>query len=150
MTEPIRIPNIEDYTLEIIHGVLILKPKKKEEFFTEEQLRKTNLTYSSILECEIKNNEDIISNKKQYRQLMIHIWKSIPTNELLKITNFNIKLKNENGKHGYKWCKEINMSFQDKDANGTFNEILNVIKVKNYNIKISIKLKTGKVIQFKI
>ena len=147
MTEPIHIPNIENYTQEIICGVLILTPKNV--FITEEELQKTILTNSSILKCEIKNNEDIIPTITSYRGVLIDIWDSMPTQKILQTTTFNFKLKNEN-KNGYNWCNRINMSFQNKDANGTFKEILNMIKVNNYNIKISIKLETGRVIQFKI
>lgn len=132
MIETIHIPNIENYTQEIINGVLILTPKNI--FVTKEELEKTDLTKSSILECEIKNNEDIISKGNSYREILIDTWKSMPTQKILQTTTFNFKLTNENGEKGYKWCKEI----------------LNMLKVNNYNIKLSIKLETGRVIQFKI
>lgn len=148
MTETIHIPNIENYTQEILNGVLILTPKNI--FVTKEELEKTDLTKSSILECEIKNNEDIISKGSSYREMLIDIWKSMPTQKILQTTTFNFKLTNENGDKGYNWCKEINMSFQNKNNNGTFKEILNMLKVNNYKIKLSIKLETGRVILFKI
>jgi hypothetical protein len=36
-----------------------------------------------------------------------------------------------------------------KDANNTFKELFNMININNYSITISIKLKEGRVIQFK-
>lgn len=147
MTDPIHIPNIENYMMEIIQGVLVLTPKNI--FITEEELQKTVFTNSSILECEIKNIEEIISKKTLYRAVLIDIWKSMPTQRILQTTTFNFKLTNENGNKGYTWCNEINMSLQSKDAKGTFKEILHMLNVNNYNIKISIKLETGRVIQFK-
>lgn len=47
------------------------------------------------------------------------------------------------------WYEEINMYVATKDANNTFKELLNMIKINNYSITISIKLKEGRVIQFK-
>jgi len=43
---------------------------------------------------------------------------------ILQNTTFNIKLTNENGKCGYIWKPEINMSIQGKDAPGTLKEII--------------------------
>ena len=42
MTELIRIPNIENYTQEIINGELILTPKK--QYITENELNITQIT----------------------------------------------------------------------------------------------------------
>jgi hypothetical protein len=39
MAEVIRIPNIANYTQEIINGDLVLTPKK--QYITEEELRRT-------------------------------------------------------------------------------------------------------------
>ena len=38
---------------------------------------------------------------------------------------------------------------QDMDAKYTMKEVLNVIKVNKYKIKICIKLKTGQIINYK-
>lgn len=149
MSEIILIQNIANYIQEITdEGTLKLTPKNV--FITEEELQKTNLGNSKILVCEIKNKEDIVSKNTSYRRILIDIWKSMPTQKILQTTTFNFQLTNEDGEKGYNWCKEINMSFQNKDANGTFKEILNMCKVNNYNIKISIKLETDKLIQYKI
>ncbi len=59
-------------------------------------------------------------------------------------TLFNFKLDNNNGIDGYNWNDEINMSFQSKDANGTLKEIINMLNINNYSIKIKIKLKNEK------
>ena len=70
MTELIRIPNIENYTQEIINGDLILTPKK--QYMTENELNMTQITHSTIEECIIKKEEENIStNKKNYRPLSI-------------------------------------------------------------------------------
>lgn len=149
MTELIRIPNIENYTHEIINGELILTPKK--QYITESEFNMTSFLHSTIEECEIKKEEEIISTTcKNYRSVLVDIWKFMPTQKILQTTTFNFKLTNENGEKGYKWCDDIQMSFQNKDATGTLKEILNMIKVNKLNIKLSIKLETGRIVHFKI
>ena len=149
MTELIRIPNIENYTQEIINGELILTPKK--QYMTENELNITQITNSTIEECLIKKEEETISIKKtSFRSVLVDIWKSMPTQKILQTTQFNFKLTNENGIKGYHWCDAISMSFQDKNARGTLNEILNMVKVNKLTIKLSIKLETGRIVHFKI
>ena len=148
MTELIRIPNIENYTQEIINGELILTLKK--QYMTENELNMTQITHSTIEECLIKKEEETISINTSYRSVLVDIWKSMPTQKILQTTTFNFKLTKENGEKGYKWCDDIHMSFQNKDATGTLKEILNMVKVNKLTIKLSIKLETGRIVHFKI
>ena len=148
MTELIRIPNIENYIQEIINGELILTPKK--QYITENELNMTQITHSTIEECVIKKEEENISTKTSYRSVLVDIWKSMPTQKILQTTTFNLKSTIENGENSYKWCDDIQMSFQNKDAKGTLKEILNMVKVNNFSINLTIKLKTGRIIHFKI
>lgn len=92
MTDTIHIPNIDNYTIKIIQGVMILTPK--EVFITEEEFQRTDFRNSSILECEIKDKE-IISKKSHYKSVLVDIWKSMPTQKILQTTTFNFKLTNE-------------------------------------------------------
>ncbi len=119
-------------------------------YITEKELSKLNLTYSEIIECVIKNGEKVISNKKKYRQIVIDIWLTMSPEKIVQTTTFNTKLTNENGVSGYDWIPELKMSFQGKDANKTMREIVNMIKTNNYSIKISIKLKSEKIINFRL
>ena len=149
MTEQIRIPNIENYTLETINGELIVTPKK--QYMTENDVNITHFTNSTIEECLITKEEETISTKTSYRSVLVDIWKSMPTQKLLQTTTFNFKLTNENGEKGYKWCDDIHMSFQNKDTRGTLKEILHMVKVNKLTIKLlSIKLETGKIVHLKI
>lgn len=118
---------------------------------TENELNMTQITHSTIEECVIKKEEENISTSKScYRSVLVNIWKSMPAQKILQTTTFNFKLTNENGEKGYKWCNDINMSFQNKDATGTLREILNMVKVNKLTIKLSIKLETGRIVHFKI
>ena len=74
----------------------------------------------------------------------------MPTQKILQTTTFNLKSTIENGENSYKWCDDIQMSFQNKDAKGTLKEILKMVKVNNFSINLTIKLKTGRIIHFKI
>ena len=148
MSEIIRITNIADYTQEVINGTLIVTPKK--QYMTENELNMTQITHSTIKECIIKKEEAILSTNTSYRSVLVDIWKSMPTQQILQTTTFNFKLTNEIGEKGYKWCDDINMSFQSKDARGTLKEILNMVKVNKFTIELSIKLETGRIVHFKI
>ena len=68
---------------------------------------------------------------------------------VIQTTKFTFSLKDENENNMLVWYEEINMYVATKDANNTFKELLNMIKINNYSIKISIKLKEGRVIQLK-
>ena len=148
MTETIRIQNINNYIQEIIDGTLILTPKK--EYITDNEINNINIKKSKIQECLISNKNVIISTNTYYRSILNDIWKSMPTQKILQHTTFNVKLTNENGEKGYTWNSDINMSVQNKDANFTFKEIVNMVKVNNYTLCICIKLETERIIHFKI
>ena len=148
MSEIIRIPNIENYTQENINGELIFT--LKESYITEDEFNRTILNSSKILDCIVKNGEDIISNKSKYRSILDDIWISMRAQKILQTTTFNMKLTKENGLYGYKWCPRLNLSIQNKDANYTIKEIINMVKVNNYSIQITIKLKTDRIIKFKL
>jgi hypothetical protein len=148
MTEQICIPNIENYTQEIINGQLILTPKK--QYMTENELNITQITHSTIEECLVKKEEEIVSTNTNYRSVLVDIWKSMPTQKILQTTTFNFKLTNETGEKGYRWCDDIHMSFQSKQSTGTLKEIINMVRVNKLTIKLSIKLETGRIVHFKI
>jgi len=147
MSEQIRIPNIEDYIMKIINGELILTPKKI--YITKNELNMTSIKGSEIKDCLIKRNTEIISENKIYRRVLVDIYKIMPAQQILQTATFNLKLTNETGKKGYKWCPEINMSFQNKDSAGTLKEILNMVKVNKLTIELSIKLETGRIVHYK-
>lgn len=145
----IRIPNINNYTQEIIDNVLILIPIYN--YISYEELLLKTLTHSRIINCIVKDNDDeiICNSPKSYFKILIDIYKSLSASFILQNTTFNIKLTNENGNKGYKWCPEINMSVQGKDANGTLKEIIKMVNMNNYKIDIQIKLINEEIINYK-
>ena len=60
MTDIIRIPNIENYTMTVINGELVLTLIRK--YLKKEELFRIDLSKSKILFCTIKDyNDKIIS-----------------------------------------------------------------------------------------
>lgn len=145
MTDIIRIANIDSYTLEIINGDLILTPK--ENYITEYEFSRSELQFSKISDCIVMNGEVIISKSTKYMSILKDIWISMPTQRILQTTNFNIKLSKQDG---YRYCKKLKLFIQYKDATDTMKEIINMIKVNNYSIKICITLGTGQIIKYKL
>ena len=153
MSDIIRIPNILNYTQEIINGDLILTPKIKIIQSEYELLNNYLFGNSTILECSIKNNEneEIISGKGSvisYASILKDIWVSMPTQLILQNTTFNFKLTNENGNKGYIWSSKLGMSYQGKDANGSIFEIIKMCNLNNYSISIKINLFSNEVIHY--
>jgi hypothetical protein len=153
MSDIITIPNINNYTQEIIDGDLILTPNIKIINSEYEFLNNYNHLFngSSIIECIIINNinQKIISNNKtKYTSILQDIWKSMPTQLIIQATTFNFKLTDENGNKGYKWCPELLMSYQGKDAKGSIIEMLKMCNLNNYSINIKIKLSSNAIINF--
>ena len=145
MTEIIRIPNIDNYIVEIIGGELILTPK--DNYITATELSQTCFKHSRILECSIKDGEEVITDKTSYLTNLKNIYKTMPAQLILQTTQFNVKLTNENGENGYHWCPLIQMSVQHKDTNGTLKEILHMVRVNNYTVRLRIQLKSGRIIK---
>lgn len=81
--------------------------------------------------------------------LLIDVWKTMSIERVIQTTKFTFSLKDESENNMLVWYEEINMYVATKDANNTFKELFNMININNYSITISIKLKEGRVIQFK-
>jgi len=149
MSKVITIPNIDNYILEINNGTMILTPKKI--YITEDDLENTNLYGSEILKCNVTNDkQELISNKKKYKSIFVDICSNMPAQKILQNTTFNFKVEDEKGEKGYTFYKQLGMSFQGKDAPGTFREIINFVKLNKYNIEIKIKLKDEQIINFEL
>jgi hypothetical protein len=148
MAEIIRIPDIANYLQEIVEGVLILTPRRR--YITEPEFEALKLTNSSILECEVKHGDTIISRKKKYQSILNDIWPLLPTQRLLQTTTYNMYVDDMKGYNGYYWSSAAKMSVQSKDANGAMKEILHMVRLNRYTMDISIQLELGQIIYFKI
>lgn len=107
-------------------------------------------TNSTIIMCEIKKGEEIITTKKKYRSIVVDLWKSTSIKDFFTNTKFNFKLENMQGSKGYNWCPDISLSFQSKDANGTMEEIINMININGYKATIVVQMEDKKILKYQI
>ena len=147
--EEIIIRDIENYNIKFINGDLIITSKNN--YIDETDLKFIDLTKSIAIDCRIcyKNN-NLITNKTNYMNILIEIWKLYNIAEIIQKTNFNISLKNENNYNGYIWNELLGFSYIRENENKILKEIINFIKFNDYIIDIKIKLNNNKIIFFKI
>ena len=126
-------------------------PARRRPYLTEDEILKLSLTNSKIVKCDVEHNgRSISTNKKNFRSILIDIWSTMPAEKIQEDSKYvNVRLTDEKGVNGYNFCSRINLSFQNRCATGTFKEIINMVKVNNYTISISIKLETDRMISFK-
>ena len=147
MTDITYIQNIENNIQEEINN----KKTLINNYIAENKLNDINFAKSEILECIIKNKKVIISNAKNYISILRDIWKTMTKENILKTSTYKIKETKETKEttKGYTWCNELNFSYPNKCINHILKEIIKMINVNKYNIKLSIKLETCTIINFK-
>ena len=116
----------------------------------ENASRWSSLTGSTVLECNINNDEGhpISSGQIKYKDILIDILKTMEPMEVKTIltkTDFNFKLTNEYGRDGYTWYTCLNLSIQSKSSNDTLTAIMEAVDSNNYTIQIYIRTKTGRI-----
>ena len=142
MDNTITIPNIEEYTQQIINGGLVLT--RINPFMDEATLFQQNLGGSIITECKINNiNNDI----HKYKKLLIYLYSTTDIETILQNTILNISQEEIYDK-GFKYYKQLRVSIQGANTRRTLKEIINIIKIKNYSMELKIKLKNDEVIRF--
>lgn len=148
MSNTIRIPNIQNYNLEIVNSVLILTPKIS--YIDEKNLEEIDLSGSKIIKCTVNENNIIISNKLKYMTILVDIYKKMPIQKILQNTNLNMSLQDQNGINGYNWREELKLSIQGVDSNKAMRELIKMLKLNNYSLDMDIQLKDGKEIKIKL
>jgi hypothetical protein len=142
MDNTITIPNIQEFTQQIINGNLVLT--RIIPFIDESTLFKKNLRGSIITECKINNvNNDI----KKYKKLLIYLYSTTNIETILQHTILNISQQEIYDK-GFEYYSQLELSIQGADSRRTLKEIINIIKIKNYSIELKIKFKNDEIINF--
>ena len=144
MDNIITIPNIQEFTQQIINGNLVLT--RITPFIDEATLFRKNLRGSTIVECKINNtNNDI----HKYKKLLIYLYSTTDIETILQNTILNISQQEIYDK-GFEYYKQLGggLSIQGADARRTIKEIINIIKIKNYSMELKIKLKNDEIIRF--
>jgi hypothetical protein len=142
MENIITIPNIQEYTQQIINGNLVLT--RIIPFVNEGILFTKNLRGSTIIECKINNNNNEI---KKYKKLLIHLYSTTDIETILQNTTLNIS-QQEIYDRGFEYYNGLGISIQGADARRTLKEIINIVKIKNFSMELKIKLRNDEVIRF--
>lgn len=157
MSEVIRIENIQSYTLVISDNTLTLTPKElgnlteEPEILTEDKLIMLDFRNVTILSSVIKSDSTIISAKTTLVCALFDILNSMSREQVIETTNLNYILNHntEDGTGDYYWSRILNISFYCAIIdNDIIKEILHMVKINNYTINFSIKLKNGKIVNF--
>jgi hypothetical protein len=161
MSEPIIIHNISGYTIQIIDNNLILNKidnrsnvaeklnsTQKITSITEDELTKLCVSKSTIKECIVKNNEKIITNKTLYSSIMKDIWKEMHKTHTFNINQSTYKFEDTKKGKNQLYFREIDKYYWGKIANETLKEILNMIKISQYTIELSIILENKDTIYY--
>ena len=135
MNNTITIQNIQEYTQQIVNGNLILT--RILPFVDEATLFQKNLRGSTILECKING---VNNNIKKYKKLLINLYSTTDMETILQNTILNISQQEIYDK-GFEYYANLGVSIQGADARRTLKEIINIIKIKNDNMELKIKLK---------
>ena len=148
------IPNIENFTQQIVNGSLVLTTSNPniEEFapqidaphLDEDALFSKDFGNSKIIECKI-NNIDIIHRK--YIKIIRYLYSFMNRKTILQNTKLNI-LREEKNDDGFKYYSKLGISIQGVESKRGLREIINIIKVQNYNIDIQIKLQNDEIVRF--
>ena len=144
MDNIITISNIQDFKWQIVENDLILT--RINPSIDETTLFQKNLRSSSILECKINN---IITDINKYKRLLIYLYSDMNINTIIEKTTLNISQQKIYDR-GYEFYDKLGLSIQSAEARKTLREIINIIKILNYNIKLKIKLKDDEIIFFSI
>ncbi len=106
-----------------------------------------DLTYSKVISCIINNNK---LRNLSYRGILIHVLQNMNRKTMLEQFSFNYSLKNMNSVGGYYWCKDLKISFQAKGAQHTLKEIIRLVYINNWSLKIKIKQFNTKIICYEL
>ena len=142
--ERIIIPNIQEYSQEIINGSLILT--KRILSIDEGLIFTKNLRGSTIIECKINGDKKEIN---KYIKLILYIYSISKKETILENTTINISQKIIYDK-GFNYYDYLGLSIQGVEARRALKEIINMIRINGYSMEMKIKLLNDEIINFTI
>ena len=108
-------------------------------YVDEKELFNKDLRGSSIVECKI-NNETL--EIKKYHTLLLYIYSNTYVETVLQNTILNIS-QQEIYEKDFTYYDYLKLSIQGAEARRTLKEIINMVRINNYTMRIVIKLKNG-------
>jgi hypothetical protein len=142
MDNIITIPNIQEFTQQIINGSLVLTriiPRIDEAKLFQKDLKGSTITY-----CKINNVKHDIH---KYKKLLIYLYSTTDIETILQNTNLNISQQELYDK-GFEYYKQLGLSIQGTETRRTLKEIINIVKIKKNSMELKIKLKNDEIISF--
>lgn len=112
----------------------------------EKTIFEKNLRGSKITSCKF-NNFYICINK--YKKIQMFLYSLTERNIIINNSVLNVIQEIKNDK-GYKYYDKLGFSIQGADATMTLKEIINICKLKNFNIELEIKLENNENIKIVI
>ena len=145
----ITISNISDYVLKFEDNKLTIDIK----YSNINDSSNVEFSGSTIIECMVKKDDIIVSNNpKKYADLWFDLLDFCELDYIkvkykdLKSFNFetNERLKD------WSWQNKHKFAYRRKNANGTLKESFDIIREKELQVDIKIKLESGKVLHYKV
>lgn len=150
---------IKDYSLTSTGDIYRIEPMRaplisEYELVTEDELYTKPLKYSKIKSCVIKREDGtiVVNEKRGFRT----VWDALCASRagdsewpalIREHTGFNYQDGDRHGSGGWSHVPSINMSFQNKNSDASIKEIIKIIKICNYSMVITIKIKDGATIK---
>ena len=144
----ITIDNISEYVLKFEDNKLTIDIK----YSNINDSSNVEFTGSTIIECMVKKDDIIVSNNpKKYADLWFDLLDCCELDYIKKkykdLKSFNFET-NERLKD-WSWQNKYKFAYRRKNANGTLKETFDIIREKELQVDIKIKLESGKVLHYK-
>lgn len=140
--------NINDYHITFNDGKCTIKKK----YDSIDEINKIDFIKSTIINCKIHNDNEIISDKLNYTPILSDIYDNVDKEYLLSKYNNRISFdfKTLQKKKDFKWNDVHKFSWRTRNANGSLKEIIEICMEKKYSVLLEIKLENNKLINYKI
>jgi hypothetical protein len=140
----------EEFRYELISYNSMIKENKirlflKEYEIMKDQLLKTDLSNSKILEVIINNDKYHFTSFKELNEELLS---RHSVKKLKKISLYKNRIKDGDGIHSLYYIEKMNISYPNLCVNDYKKEILNLIEHLDMTIQLKIKLKNGKIIKY--
>lgn len=140
--DQIRIPQIDQYTIEFENNTLLLTPKIRH--LTNMDVMSMSFSYSKIVRSTIRMKGQpttVVSNgQTSYRSLLIDVFASMP--QPLS-TRFKVVPDNMHGVNGFQWCEKLGVSLPSKSATDILREVVRLVHENQYSLHLVIELQSG-------
>jgi len=117
---------------------------------SEEEMLGISLKGSKIIYCVVKNFDDVVTLKSNYRGILFDIWSTMEPNDIYDNSKDFCKIIiGSNKDKGFSEIPNKHLSYQGQESTKIFWLILEMISVTKYAMEISIELADKSVVNFR-